>query len=413
MNQPGVPNNLGTMPPNMTPMAPNQTAQATTQPVNVNGQPQPMPLQMYGTNPGQPGNANQTVSFLDQQQQLIQSNLNPDAVQSTDSAAKASPAKKLTKKQLKKLNSGENLDMSADGTTPKKTPKPRKPKKEKKTGELNNSMSSSGSHTDLAAVGNGEETGENGSNPATTTQSNIDSTIDDFMKQYKAEKKTKKGKKTKANPGDADAEESALLSDSDDSLFGSDGSPQKPNKIGTKSRPKKQKKKDDEPYDEFMMTSEHKKKTPARKKATIAQLDDNGQPLAAAEPAAEVAKAEELFKPDIVCHLKAPELPMIVQRKNNGQRKNNINQLAKLMKGKKRKKKKGSDDDDDDEEDDSDEGYEVPVPKKGAKAKATDPSTVDEGTLDTENDESTAKALQVIKYLYSFFSHLVVILDIG
>lgn len=215
------------------------------------------------------------------------------------------------------------------------------------------------------------------------------------MKQYKAEKKTKKTKKSKAiNPEDAGAEESALASDSDDSLFGSDGSPQKPTKVGTKSRPKKQKKKDDEPYDELVMAAEQKKKTPARKKATIAQLDENGQPLA--EPAAAIPKAEELFKPDIVCHLKAPELPMIVQRKNTGQRKNNINQLAKLMKGKKRKKKKGSDDDDDDDEDDSDEGYEVPVSKKGAKAKTAEPGAADEGTLDTENDELTAKALQVI-----------------
>ena len=121
-------------------------------------------------------------------------------------------------------------------------------------------------------------------------------------------------------------------------------------------------------------------------------------------PSLEVAKGGELFKPEIVCHLKAPELPMIVQRKNNGSRKNNITQLAKLMKGKKRKKKRGSDDEEEEEEDDSDEGYEVPVPKKGAKPKLAVAAaaaaegcgmTVDEGTLDTENDESAAKALQV------------------
>ena len=111
---------------------------------------------------------------------------------------------------------------------------------------------------------------------STTQQSNIDSTIDDFMKQYKAEKKTKKSKKKSGEEADADG------SDSDDSLFGSDGSPQKA-KAGTKSRPKKQKKRDDEPYDELALTAEQKKRAPAKKKGpTIAQLDESGQPLAAA-----------------------------------------------------------------------------------------------------------------------------------
>ena len=90
---------------------------------------------------------------------MIQSNLNPDAAAALSGSAQTdampSPTKKLTKKQLKKLSSGEALESvtSVDGTTPaKKTPKPRKPKKEKKLGELNNSMSSCGSQADLSAL---------------------------------------------------------------------------------------------------------------------------------------------------------------------------------------------------------------------------------------------------------------------
>ena len=147
------------------------------------------PQQMAGMNQQQPGGqqvflGGQTASFIDQQQQLIQDNLNPKPAE----AATASPAKKLTKKQLKKLNAGE--DPSAETTPTKKTPKQRKivPKKD----SLNNSLSSSGSQTDLNKEGiNGE--GEAGATGDPSQQAKIDATIDDFMKQYKM--KTKKSKK--------------------------------------------------------------------------------------------------------------------------------------------------------------------------------------------------------------------------
>lgn len=121
----------------------------------------------------------QTASFIDQQQQLIQDNLNPKLL------GTASPAKKLTKKQLKKLNAGEDL---SDTTPTKKTTKQRKivPKK----GSLNNSLSSSGSQTDLNKEGvNGDETAAAGDS---SQQAKIDATIDDFMKQYKMKTKKKK-----------------------------------------------------------------------------------------------------------------------------------------------------------------------------------------------------------------------------
>lgn len=137
-----------------------------------------------------------------------------------------------------------------------------------------------------------------------------------------------------------------------------------------------------------------------KKGSTIAQLDENGLPInpppAGAE--ADTIPDEEAAKEDFVCHLKAPVLPMIVQKSASGRRKNAMNNLAKLMKkGGRKRKKKTSSGEEDEEDDDSDEGYEVPAKRGGKKAA---PSTaaveaiVSEATMDTENDESTAIALQ-------------------
>ncbi len=342
-----------------------------------------------------------TVSFLDQQQQMIQDNL--QAVSSTtlqvgdQTVSKASPAKKLTKKQLKKLEAGEEL--TADDLTPKKkTPKQRKlqPKIAAKDGD-----ESSSSQTEFVnADKNGEPEGNSCSKPmADSTQANIDATLDDLMKQYKLKGKKGKGRKDDELSSEVESDEG-------------DESEQSPIKKGTKSRPKKPKtkqKKDDDSFDEFLAANVQeedptKKKRYSKKKGgvKIAQLDENGVPIEGAETAAENGvKPTEVLPTvdDIVCHLKAPVLPMIVQKATSGRRKN-LN-LAKLMKknGRKRKKKTSSGEEEDDE-DDSDEGFEVPVTKRGGKkanntggeSMATDEATMD---TDAQNDENTAKALQV------------------
>lgn len=126
-----------------------------------------------------------TASFLDQQQQLIQENLQQQQVTQT---AKPTPAKKLTKKQLKKLEAGEEL--TADDLTPKKkAAKPRKIQPKPKEG-LDNSVDSSSSQVEGLAAGDDLD-----SKPMPeSTQANIDATLDDLMKQYKLKgKKKKKG----------------------------------------------------------------------------------------------------------------------------------------------------------------------------------------------------------------------------
>ncbi len=350
-------------------------------------QQQPMPLQQAMYQQQQPVAA--TVSFLDQQQQIIQENLQASTAATPipvvdQAVSKASPAKKLTKKQLKKLEAGEEL--TAEDLTPKKkTPKQRKlqPKTSAKDAGLNNSVDSSSSQTEL--VNPEKQMDAEGSNSCSrpmpdSTQANIDATLDDLMKQYKL--KGKKGKKGEVSSDDESAVEE-----------GDESTEQSPAKKGTKSRPKKPKKRtEDDSFDEFLAANAQEE-DPALKKRRYSKKKANEPVEQGVQVAAEVAVAD-----DIVCHLKAPVLPMIVQKATSGRRKN-LN-LAKLMKknGRKRKKKTSSGEEEEDE-DDSDEGYEVAASKRGGKkasAAAEAPAT-DEATLDTDaqNDENTAKALQV------------------
>ena len=145
--------------------------------LDVNKQPMMMtPIQpaMAPYEPNMTNNNNQTfpmintMSFIDKQQQMISDNLNT-SVDSTKS-----PAKKLTKKQLKALENGEPM--------PEKTPKQRKIKPKK--GSLDNSMDAEGVCNEIEGINRPEL-------PA-STQSKIDATIDDFMKQYKMKNKKKK-----------------------------------------------------------------------------------------------------------------------------------------------------------------------------------------------------------------------------
>jgi len=379
-----------TMPQQPGHLGPGQNGFSQSLPQQQQQQQQPMPLQQAMYQQQQPVAA--TVSFLDQQQQIIQENLQASTAATLipvvdQAVSKASPAKKLTKKQLKKLEAGEEL--TAEDLTPKKkTPKQRKlqPKTSAKDAGLNNSVDSSSSQTEL--VNPEKQMDAEGSNSCSrlmpdSTQANIDATLDDLMKQYKL--KGKKGKKGELSSDDESAGEE-----------GDESTEQSPAKKGTKSRPKKPKKRtEDDSFDEFLAANAQEE-DPALKKRRYSKKKGSGkadEPVEGVQVAAEVAVAD-----DIVCHLKAPVLPMIVQKATSGRRKN-LN-LAKLMKknGRKRKKKTSSGEEEEDE-DDSDEGYEVAATKRGGKkaSAAAEALATDEATLDTDaqNDENTAKALQV------------------
>ena len=178
--------------------------------------------------------------------------------------------------------------------------------------------------------------------------------------------------------------------ESDDSLFNDENLLEKK---GTKSRPKKPKAKKfgDDSTDETVV-----KKPKYTKKKTIAQtIDEQGQPIVAAETTPSISTlTTPSAAPQIAFHLQAPELPSIVQKASGGRKKSSMN-LAKLMKKNGRKKrKKTSSGEEEDDDDDSDE-FEIPVKKSKSKAK-NDLNAIDEATMENEsqNDEETAKALQ-------------------
>lgn len=180
--------------------------------------------------------------------------------------------------------------------------------------------------------------------------------------------------------------------ESDDSLFNDDSQVAKK---GTKSRPKKPKAKKigEDSTDESTI-----KKPRYNKKKTIAQIDEQGQPIAPA--VAETPSISTLTTPSaapqITFHLQAPELPSIVQKPNGGRKKSSMN-LAKLMKKNGRKKRKKTSSGEEEDEDDDSDDFEVPVKKSKGKAKAQTDLTLDEATMENEsqNDEETAKALQL------------------
>ena len=163
---------------------------------------------------------NPTMSFIDKQQQLINENLQTASYMDPAAAQlKQSPGKKLTKKQLLQqqqqptgtdLNSGGENELTA-GAGAKKKQRQIRPKKS----SLENSMTGEGGDEEKCTL-------------SATTQSKIEATIDDFMKQYKLKtKKTKKSKKENENPNNnaesednesenEDSEESDNDSDSED-----------------------------------------------------------------------------------------------------------------------------------------------------------------------------------------------------
>jgi hypothetical protein len=155
---------------------------------------------------------NQTIAFMDQQQHIISENLNSSlSFQKSSSngaeilsnnsdnitSAVTPTGKKLTKKQLQKLANGESLESIL-----KKTPTQRKLKPKKSS--LESSLNESANQQTESSEANGNSTNNQVS---ATTQSNIDATIDDFMKQYKM--KSKKPKEDGADETDSNDSDSS------------------------------------------------------------------------------------------------------------------------------------------------------------------------------------------------------------